>query len=161
MPETGEGISEIRIPYAPKSPDRDLSRLPSTEHLKSAKTSLIKRFVRVLLSEKEFRPEDFTPNQIASNILTFTRNPLRDMARSNPYANGFEKRTMLSNMGHFRPGRNPNSPAYTALSQSLEQLVREGALRVEELEEPRHDEFRYYWVENLDKLRQIADKKSK
>lgn len=83
------------------------------------------------------------------------RNPLLERLRQDPYANPFDKRDVLSNIGHTRSMGNPDSQAYRAVSQSLETLVQDGAL-AGGYGEAKHGETRYYNVQDVERLRKIA-----
>ena len=54
----------------------------------------------------------------------------------------------------------PNSPAYRAVSQALEQLVREGALETAYDEESLHSEHRFYRIKEPKLLQEIAERKN-
>lgn len=160
MPEGSVGISEFRTSTPPTRSIDEASTTPN-EGPKS-KPSLIQRIKDVVsrrvLSEQLFRPEDYSESQIASDILTFTRSPLREKAGLDPYANGFNKRDILSNKGQALSMGKPNSPAYRAVSQALEQLVREGALEAAYDEESLHGEHRNYRVKEPKLLQEVAER---
>lgn len=159
MSEASTGIAEPRASNPFKIPIKDSSIIRSNSQ--PTRNSLIGRLrdtlTRKLLSEEPFKPEDYTGQQIATDILRYTRNPLRERAGTDPYANPFDKRTILSNKGQVLSMNKPNSPAYRAVSQSLEELVRGGALGAD-YQDPHHGESRYYWVLDLKRLKEIAER---
>ena len=160
MPEGSMGITEFRS-SSPPGPSNEPNQLPH-EGQPQARISLAQRLkdvvARRILSEQPFRPEDYTEPRIASDILTYTRNSLRARIGSNPYVNTFNKGTILSNKGQdFSIGK-PDSDAYQAVSQALEELVGEGALDADYEDESYRGEHRYYRVKDPDLLREIAER---
>ncbi|MBI2621534.1 MAG: hypothetical protein HYW63_02700 [Candidatus Levybacteria bacterium] len=155
MPEVG--VSEFRTPGLGKNTSRDAAP-GSSESSQSTKTPLVRRLIEAVADHvsfiKPFKPQDYTQRRIAEDILTITRNPLRDRAGLDPYANPFDKRTILSAKGQLRKGL--DSPAYRALSQSLAQLAREGAIEAEQTEEEWRGEHTVYRIVDPDRLREIA-----
>lgn len=161
MSEASAGTAEpkvsnpLRIPIKDSSITRNNSQPTRNSLIGRLRNTLTKK----LLSEEPFKPEDYTGQQIAADVLKYTRNPLRERAGANPYVNPFDKRTILSNKGQVLSMNSPDSPAYRAVSQSLEELVRDGALGADN-QDPHHGESRYYWVQDLKKLKGIAEREA-
>lgn len=154
MSETGISISEAR-PSINQAHRISPSEAPVNPGNQPHQRKLMERLKSIglkLMSEKPFKPEDFTTDAVARDIATYLKNPLLERAGRNPYANGFDIKTLLSNIGHTRDMNNPNSPAYQAARQALHGLARDGVLEAQRLAEPNQGEWQRYYVADVDLL---------
>ena len=156
-PKPLEDTTESTETQTPSEIDQtDLNDKNALKGFVSRLKGATKSFAAKLLAHEEFKPEDYTTEQIARDVLTFTKNPVLERSSEDPYSNPFGKRTIISAKGQTLNMGKPNSDAYRSTSQALESLVRAGALDAGNYEEEHHGETRWYKVADKELLQSIS-----